>query len=152
MNDLKGKTVAESRITMRHAPMPSETNTNGTLHGGDLLKHIDTAGGMAAWRHARNKVVTVALEHMDFHTPVYMGELISLTASVHRAGKTSMDVGVQVEAENLTSGETKYVASCFLTYVAIDDAGKPVPVPPLLTGSPAEEQLRLEAERRRSRR
>ncbi len=147
-----GKTPSESSVVMRHAPMPTETNTNGTLHGGDLLKHIDTAGGMAAWRHARNKVVTVALERMDFRTPVFMGELLSLEAVLHRTGRTSMDVGVTVEAENLTSGETRHVASCFLTYVSIDDAGNPVPVPPLLISTPQEEYLFKEAEKRRAER
>ncbi len=145
---MQGKTVAESEVVMRHTPMPNETNIAGAFHGGDLLKHIDNAGGMAAWRHARNQVVTVALEQMSFLVPVHIGELLTLKASVNRVGRTSIDVGVRVESEHLNSGETRHVASCYLTYVAVDKDGRPVPVPPLLLSNEEERRRFTKAENR----
>ena len=145
---MQGKTVAESSVVMRHTPMPNETNIAGAMHGGDLLKHIDNAGGMAAWRHARNQVVTVSLEQMSFLAPINLGQLLSLKASVHRVGKTSIDVGVRVETENLNTGEIRHVASCYLTYVAVDAAGRPVPVPPLIISTEKEQGRMLRAQER----
>ena len=145
---MQGKTVAESSVVMRHTPMPNETNIAGAMHGGDLLKHIDNAGGMAAWRHARNQVVTVSLEQMSFLAPINLGQLLSLKASVHRVGKTSIDVGVRVETENLNTGEIRHVASCYLTYVAVDVAGRPVPVPPLIISTEKEQGRMLRAQER----
>lgn len=145
---MQGKTVAESSVVMRHTPMPNETNIAGAMHGGDLLKHIDNAGGMAAWRHARNPVVTVNLEQMSFLAPINLGQLLSFKASVHRVGKTSIDVGVRVETENLNTGEIRHVASCYLTYVAVDAAGRPVPVPPLIISTEKEQGRMLRAQER----
>ena len=145
---MQGKTVAESEVVMRHTPMPNETNIAGAFHGGDLLKHIDNAGGMAAWRHARNQVVTVSLEQMSFLVPVHIGQLLTLKASVNRVGRTSIDVGVRVETEELNTGAVRHVASCYLTYVAVDAAGRPIAVPPLLISTPEEERRMLRAEER----
>ncbi len=146
---MQGKTVGESAVIMRHTPMPNETNIMGAMHGGDLLKHIDNAGGMAAWRHARNPVVTVSLEQMSFLVPINLGQLLSLKASVHRVGRTSMDVGVRVETENLNTGEIRHVGSCYLTYVAVDAAGRPVAVPPLIISTEEERRRMLRAQERR---
>lgn len=143
-----GKTVAESAVVMRHTPMPNETNITGAMHGGDLLKYIDNAGGMAAWRHARKYVVTASLEQMSFLVPIHIGQLLSLKASVHRVGRTSIDVGVRVEAEELNTGEVRHVASCYLTYVAVDANGRPTDVPPLIISNEEEERRRLRAQER----
>ena len=145
---MQGKTVAESAVVMRHTPMPNETNIAGSMHGGDLLKHIDNAGGMAAWRHARNPVVTVSLEQMSFLAPINLGQLLSLKASVHRVGHTSIDVGVRVETEDLNTGAVRHVASCYLTYVAVDAAGHPVAVPPLIISNAEEERRLMRAQER----
>ena len=145
---MQGKTVAESAVVMRHTPMPNETNIAGSMHGGDLLKHIDNAGGMAAWRHARNPVVTVSLEQMSFLAPINLGQLLILKASVHRVGHTSIDVGVRVETEDLNTGAVRHVASCYLTYVAVDAAGRPVAVPPLIISNAEDERRLMRAQER----
>lgn len=149
---MQGKTVSESEVVMQHVPMPDETNIAGFMHGGHLLKHIDTAGGTCASRHARSRIVTASLERMDFLAPINLGALITLRATVHLVGKTSIDVGVYVDTENVLTGETRRVAECFLTFVALDARGKPVAVPPLIILT-EEEQKRYEAavERRRYR-
>ena len=147
---MQGKTVEESAVVMRHTLMPNETNLTGSMHGGDLLKHIDNAGGMAAWRHARNPVVTASLEQMDFLAPINLGQLLTLKASVLRVGRTSMDVGVRVEGEDLNSGEVRHLASCYLTYVAIDEHRRPTPVPPLIIRTEEERRRQRQAEERRS--
>lgn len=129
---MTGKTVAECAVTMAHALMPDETNPAGTIHGGNMLKHIDNAGSIAAQRHARRTVVTASLERMDFLTPVRPGELMILKASLNLAGTTSMEVGVRVEAEDLFTGDVRHAATCYLTFVALDSDGKPCAVPPLI--------------------
>lgn len=146
---MQGKTVTESEVVMLHLPMPEETNPSGTLHGGHLLKHIDNAGGTAAIRHARRHVVTASIDRMDFLTPIRPGELIILKASVNMVGKSTIDVGVRVDVECLTTGEIRHGASCYLTYVAIDDQGKPIEVPPLILSTPAEQRRFCKAEERR---
>ncbi len=146
---MKGKTVAESAIAMHHAPMPDESNIAGTLHGGFLLKHIDTAGGVAACRHAGNGVVTASLERIDFLTPIHFGELIILKASVNRVGRTSMDVGVRVEVENITAGGVRHAASCYMTLVSVDKDGSPCEVPPLILETEDDYRRHAKTEERR---
>ena len=149
---MKGKTVAESATIMNHVPMPDEANVAGTLHGGFMLKHIDTAGGVAAWRHAGGPVVTASLERMDFLTPVHPGELMTLKASVNLVGRTSMDVGVRVEVESVSTGEKRHAATCYLTLVALDPHGKGKEVPPLILETEDDHRRHAQAlERRRLR-
>ncbi|MDR3176126.1 MAG: acyl-CoA thioesterase [Desulfovibrio sp.] len=149
---MQGKTVEESATVMHHLPMPADTNVAGAVHGGYLLKLIDNAGGVAACRHARAHPVTASLGRVDFLSAIYLGELIILKASVNFAGKTSMEVGVRVEVEHLLSGVVRHAATCYLTYVAMDDRGKPCDVPPLLVVSEVERRRYAEAlERRRVR-
>ncbi|MDR0828044.1 MAG: acyl-CoA thioesterase [Desulfovibrio sp.] len=147
---MQGKTVAESVSLMHHLPMPDETNQAGSIHGGHLLKLIDNVGGVAACRHARTNVVTASLERMDFLTPIYPGELIILKASVNYAGKHSMEVGVRVEVEHMTSGQVRHAASCYLTYVAVDEQRNPCRVPPLLLSTDLERRRYARAEERRA--
>lgn len=146
---MKGRTVAESATEMQHVPFPDESNAAGKMHGGFLLKHIDTVGGVAAIRHARCAVVTASLDRMDFRTPVHPGELVILKSSVNLVGRTSMEVGVRVEVENLTTGEVRHAATCYLTYVAIDGAGRPREVAPLLLVTDEERRRHAKAARRR---
>ncbi len=149
---MEGKTVAASATIMNHVPMPDEANVAGTLHGGFMLKHIDTAGGVAAWRHAGGPVVTASLEHMDFLTPVHPGELITFKASVNLVGRTSLDVGVRVEVENINTGEKRHAATCYLTLVALDKDGKAREVPPLILETEDDHRRHAKAlERRRQR-
>ena len=133
-------------------PMPDETNFAGTIHGGHLLKHIDNAGALAARRHARTTVVTASLERMDFLTPVRPGDVLILKASLHMVGRTSMEVGVRVEVENVNEDTIRHAATCFLTFVALDSRGKPTPVPPLILNTDIERERYAKAlERKRHR-
>ncbi|MDR2727203.1 MAG: acyl-CoA thioesterase [Deltaproteobacteria bacterium] len=146
---MQGKKVTESEVIMLHLPMPDETNAAGSIHGGHLLKHIDNAGGIAACRHARAHVVTAFLDRMDFLTPVHPGELIIFKASVNAVGRTSIEVGVRVEVEDMTTGSTRHTATCYLTYVALDELRKPKEVPPLILETDIERERHGKALQRR---
>jgi acyl-CoA hydrolase len=128
---LPGRAVAHSQSEMTELILPNDTNTLGNLLGGRLMHFIDLVGAMSAYRHARSHVVTASMEHIDFIAPVHVGDLLILKASVNRAFKTSMEVGVKVWVENTLAGVLRHVASAYLTFVAIDSQGRRVPVPPL---------------------
>lgn len=125
------KKASETAAIMTHRVLPQDTNPAGNLHGGVILKHIDTAGGVVAMRHARGNVVTASIDRMDFLAPAYVGELLIFKASLNMVGRSSMEIGVRVEAENLFTGRIRHTGSAYLTYVALDTKGKPTPVPPL---------------------
>lgn len=149
---MEGKRVKDSSIVMAQLMTPQDANPAGNIHGGAIMKLIDTAGGVVAFRHARMNVVTASIDRLDFHHPVYIGDLLFLKASVNYVGRTSMEVGVRVEAENLVTGEVRKTASAYLTYVALDKNGRPVPVPPLILETEDEKRRYREAEKRRERR
>jgi len=128
--------------------LPSDANPMGNVHGGTILKQVDTAAGVTALRHARMNTVTASIDRMDFYNPVYVGNLLTLKASVNYVGKTSMEIGVRIEAENLTTGKVTHTGSCYLTYVAIDENGSPTEVPGIITET-AEEKRRWEAGKKR---
>ena len=116
------------------------------------MKHIDSAGGVAAFRHARRNVVTASIDRLDFINPAFVGNLLILKARVNLTGRTSMEVGVRAEAEELLSGDIHHVASAFLTFVALDEEGQPTPIPPLLvSGAEEEKRLRMAQARRKAR-
>ena len=146
---MQGKKVSESGVVMLHLPMPDETNSAGSVHGGHLVKHIDNAGGIAACRHAQAPVVTAFIDCMDFLTPIYPGELIILKASVDAVGRTSMEIGVQVEVEDMITGGIRHAATCYLTYVALDERRKPKEVPPLILETDIERERHSRALQRR---
>ena len=129
---LEPKTVSASHVVMPQRMLPSDANPAGNVHGGVILKYIDTAGGICAIRHARSAVVTASIDRMDFLKPAYIGEVVTFLASVNLVGKTSMEVGVRVECENPMTGETRHAGSAYLTYVALDADRRPLPVPPLI--------------------
>lgn len=137
------KKVSDSSIVMGQQMMPEDTNPYGHVHGGVIMKLIDTTGGVCAIRHARKNAVTASIDRLDLRTPVYVGEMVLLKASVNMVGRTSMEVGVRVEAEDLRTGEVRHTASAYLTFVALDDNGKPSFVPEL--------ELETEEEIRRNR-
>ena len=126
---LAPRTVAESHSEMAEVILPNDANPLGNLLGGRLMHFIDIAGAMAAHRHARSYVVTASMDHIDFLAPVHVGDLLILKSSVNRAFHTSMEVGVKVTAENPLTGECRHTASSYVTYVAVDKNGTPVPVP-----------------------
>ncbi|MBG0790507.1 MAG: acyl-CoA thioesterase [Desulfovibrionaceae bacterium] len=143
------KSAAESEVIMTHLVMPQDANPAGNLHGGVILRHIDTAGGVVAKKHSRTNVVTVSIDRMAFKQPAYMGELLTFKASLNMVGTSSMEIGVRVEAENLRTGEVRHTNSAYLTYVALDENGKPTPVPPLKLETETAKRRHKEAELRR---
>ncbi len=129
---LTPKRVSDSQTTLAVAMNPADANPLGDVHGGVIMKLLDEAGGLCAIRHARRPTVTVAVDSITFLSPVRVGELVTLRGSVNWVGRTSIEVGVRVEAENVLTGEVTHTNSAYAVYVALDDEGKPTPVPPLL--------------------
>ena len=150
----KQKKVSETRVEMAQVMFPVDANMAGNVHGGTIMKLIDTAGGIAAVRHCRTNVVTASMDRLDFHQPVFIGELVVLRASINYTGKTSMEVGVRVDAENLMTGDVRHTNSAYLTMVALDENRKPTPVPEIIPETEDDvrrfEEGKLRAERRRA--
>ncbi len=145
---MEGKKVSESMVTLSHVMQPQDANPAGNIHGGVIMKLIDNAAGVVAIRHARCNAVTASIDRLDFHYPVYIGDLVTLTASMNMAGRTSMEIGVRVESENMISGKTCHTASAYLTFVAIDKDGKGLKVPTLIMDSADEKRRNQDALRR----
>jgi len=122
------------------------------VHGGVLLGMMDRVAAVAAIRHAQRTCVTVSVDRVHFREPIHVGELVTMYASVNYAHRTSVEVGVRVEAENLLTGERRHTNTCYLTFVALDDAGRPAPVPPVLPETEEERRRFREAEARRAQR
>lgn len=146
---MEAKRVKDSRMILAHQMLPQDANAAGNVHGGVIMKHIDTAAGVVAIRHARRNAVTASIDRLDFHHPVYVGDLLILSASLNMVGRTSMEVGVRVEAENVRTGQVRHTASAYLTFVAMDPDGKPAQVPPLELESDEERRRHQEALARR---
>lgn len=140
--------VSASRTVMARAMLPSDANPWGNVHGGEIMKLIDSCAGAAAQRHARSKVVTARIDELSFVAPVIVGDLVTAKASVNEVGRTSMEVGVRVEAENTLTGKVVHVASAYLVFVAIDDQGRPAELPPLLPETD-DERRRMQAAKQR---
>lgn len=147
--NMEGKNVDDSRITMVVQMNPEDANPSGNVHGGVIMKYVDTAAGSVAIRHARKICVTASIDRLDFHYPVYVGDLLILKASLNLVGRSSLEVGVRVEAENLLTGEVRHTASAYLTFVAIDKQGRPSEVPPLLLTEEDDKRRNCEAQIRR---
>lgn len=146
---MEAKSVAESASILVRWMGISDANSAGFVHGGTVMKLCDEAAGLAAIKHSRRRAVTAAMDRMAFLHPVYVGELLTCSASVNAVWRTSMEVGVRVEAENPISGERRHTSTAYLTMVALDDDGKPTPAPPLEITSDAEQRRQREAETRR---
>src|SRR5213075_2532515 len=144
------RTVAESQSEMAEVVLPNDTNPLGNLLGGRLMHFIDIAGAMACHRHARSYVVTASMDHLDFLSPVHVGDLLILKSSVNRAFKTSMEVGVKVLVENYITGASRHVSSAYLTFVAVDTHGHHQQVPPVIPETEEEKQRYEDAGRRRA--
>ncbi len=147
---MRGKPVSDSSVILSRVMHPNDASYMGSVHGGVILRMLDEAGGMAAFRHARKPVVTAAIDSMCFLAPVSVGNLVTAKASVNCVGRTSMEVGVRVEAEDLLTGRVTHTASAYLVYVALGPHGKPVRVPPLVPVT-AEDRRRLRAAEMRRR-
>ncbi len=129
-----------------------DANLAGLVHGGVVMKMCDEAAAIAAIRHCGGRVVTAGVDRMTFVDPVNVGELLSCSATVNAAWRTSMEVGVRVEAENPRTGERRHTSTAYMTMVALDDEAKPTPVPPLVAETEAEQRRQREAELRRANR
>jgi len=127
----------------------TDANVAGIVHGGTIMKLVDTAAGIAAIKHCGGLAVTVAMDEMSFLAPVHIGDTVTVRASVNDAGTTSLEVGVRVESENVISGRRTHTSSAYLVFVAIDQDGKPRPVPPLVAETERELQRQREARVRR---
>jgi acyl-CoA hydrolase len=145
------KPVSASRITLSQLMHLEHANLLGNVHGGWIMKLMDEAGALACMRHAQRKVVTVAMDSMVFRQPILIGDLVILTAEVTYAGRTSMEVEVQVIAENPVTGERTHTNTAYLVYVALDDEGRPTSVPALTVETEAQ-QRRMDAAKERQER
>ena len=155
MNDsdrLAPKTVRESQHETSELMMPQNANLLGHVFGGVMLSMMDKTAAIAAFRHARAACVTASIDRVDFREPIHVGDLVVMKASVNFAGRTSMEVGVRVEAEDLITGRRRHTNSCYLTFVAIDRHGRPLQVAPLVPETPIEIQRYQRAAERRRRR
>ncbi len=146
------KRVQDSEVVLAQLMLPTDANPQGNVHGGTIMKLIDTAAGMCATRHARTFVVTAEIDSVTFLSPVFVGNLVTLRAHLNWVGRTSMEVEVCVEAENPLTGEITHTNSAYAVYVALDSAGRPVPVPRLLLETEEEQRCWAEAEERRAHR
>jgi len=128
---LDERNVKETSLIVSYLVMPADTNPAGNVHGGVIMKHIDNTAGIVAYRHARANVVTASIDRLDFHNPAFVGELLTLKAGLNYVGRSSMEIGVRVEAENLLSGDVRHIASAYLTFVSLDENHRPKSVPPV---------------------
>jgi len=140
---------ADSVAVVSELMMPHQVNNLGHVFGGELLSMVDRAAAVAAMRHSGRPVVTVSIDRVEFKQPIYTGELVTCTARVNFVGRTSMEVGVRVEAENLLTGVKRHTNTCFLTFVAIDDGHRPCAVPRLDLSDPEDERRAHDGRRRR---
>jgi acyl-CoA hydrolase len=147
--DREPRPVSRSRSELIRWMSIQDANSAGMVHGGVVMRMCDEAAGIAAIRHCGNRVVTAGVDRMTFLHPVHVGELLRCVASVNAVWRTSMEVGVRVEAENAVTGDVRSTSTAYLTMVAVDENGKPMPVPPLEVEGPVEERRQREAETRR---
>ena len=145
----QGKAPSESMVILSQIMLPEDANPSGNVHGGTIMKLVDNAAYVAAVRHSRKNCVTLSIDSFKFLYPVYVGELVILKACVNYVGRTSMEVGVRVEAEHLTTGTLRHTASAYLTFVALGPDSRPVEVPPLRPETDIEKRRYAEAIQRR---
>lgn len=147
---MEAKRIDESAIEMVQQMSHQDANLAGNVHGGVIMKAIDTTAGIVAARHAGSNVVTASIDRLDFHSPVYVGDILRLKASLNFAGRTSMEVGVRVEAENFITGVVRHTASAYLTFVSLDAQGRPIKIPELVIETDEQKRRNAEAAARRN--
>mgnify|MGYP006294244795 CR=1 FL=1 len=146
---MEDKKVSETSITMSQIMQPEDANVAGNVHGGTIMKLIDSAAGVVAVRHCRSNAVTASVDRIDFHHPAYIGDLLIIKSSLNMVGRTSMEIGARVEAERVLTGDRYHIASAYLTYVSLDTNLKPQPVPQLILETEGEQRRNEEAQVRR---
>jgi acyl-CoA hydrolase len=149
---MTGRRPRESEAVLTELMMPHHANVMGNVFGGHILSLVDRVAAVAAIRHSRHPCVTVSVDKVDFREPIRVGELVTAYARVNFAGRTSMEIGVKVVAENVMTGEQRHTNSCYLTYVALDDHGEPTPVPAVVPETADEKRRHDRAAQRRANR
>jgi acyl-CoA hydrolase len=146
----QGRSIAYSRSTTRRLMELIDANAHGNVHGGVIMRMVDESAAIVAIKHSQNPtVVTARVERFDFLAPAFIGDVVSVHCEMRYVGRTSMEVGVEVMAENVITGEVRHIASSYVIYVALDANRKPTPVPPL---APADDEEKAIIERARIRR
>ncbi|HPS56783.1 MAG TPA: acyl-CoA thioesterase [Spirochaetota bacterium] len=146
---MEGKTVKESSVTVVQQMTHQDANLAGNVHGGVILKLIDNTAGIVAVRHTGGNAVTASIDRVDFHSPVFVGDLLRVSASVNFVGRTSMEIGVRVEAENFVTGLVRHTGSAYLMFVSLDEKLRPKPIPPLILETDDEKRRNCEAQERK---
>src|SRR5919199_104019 len=146
---MEPRPAADSHAVIARWMTPVDANSAGFVHGGTVMKLCDDAAGVAAIKHSRCRVVTAGMDRMTFLEPVEIGELLTLKAAVNAVWRSSMEIGVRVEAERPRTGEVRHTSTAYLTFVALGEDGRPTEIPPLLTSGPAELRREREAQTRR---
>ena len=149
---MDGKRINESQVTLSQVMNPEHVNVLGNVHGGVVMKLIDEAGGLCAARHARRPTVTVAVDSLEFLTPVHIGDLVTFDAHLTFVGRTSMEVEVCVEAEEILTGDRRLTNVAYVVYVALGNDGRPTEAPPLILETDDERRRWEQARQRRSER
>jgi acyl-CoA hydrolase len=147
--DLTPRPASASSVVLARQMEIPDANLAGNVHGGTIMKMVDTAAGLAAAKHCGGLAVTAAMDEMTFLDPVYLGDVVTVKATVNEAFTSSMEVGVRVEAETISTGRAVHTSSAYLVFVALDEAGKPRPVPPVVAENEEERQRQHEAKLRR---
>ncbi len=142
------KKVSDSKVVMHELVLPNDTNNLGNVLGGRVMHLMDICAAMSAYKHARSHVVTASVDNLNFLAPAKKGFILILKSSVNFASKTSMEVGVKIESENPFTGEIRHTASAYLTFVALDEYGKPKEVASLSTKTEDEKRRYKEGEER----
>lgn len=151
-DNTQGKTIAESATTIAQVILPSMTNPAGTAHGGELMKMMDNAAGVCATRHSRAIVVTADIDQISFHEPVFMGNLATCHAHLSYVGRSSMEVMVNIDAEDLLTGEKRCCVTAYFVFVALGQEFKPAQVEPLILENEYERKSHEEAKERMAQR
>lgn len=149
---MKSKRVSESCTESQHLVLPHDTNMLGTIFGGRIMEWVDTIAAIVAFRHANKVAVTASMDSLHFISPVHVGDVVILKASLNFVRRTSMEIGVKIEAENPFTKERRHTASAYLTFVAIDKDKKSSSIPQLICESPEEKRRFQEGQKRWERR
>lgn len=145
---LGAKPVSATRLVMAQEMTPQDANPAGNVHGGNIMKLADSAAGVVSIRHSGRNCVTAVVDRFVFHAPVFVGNLVLVYASMNYVGRTSMEVGVRVEAEDPRTGKRIHTNSSYFVMVALDDAGRPAEVPGLILETDEDRRRNEEAKRR----
>ena len=145
---MKYKTIKDSQVVMHELVLPNDTNVLGNVHGGRVMCLMDICAAMSAYKHARKPVVTASVDQLDFLAPAKKGDILILKSSVNYAHRTSMEIGVRIDAESPLTGELRHTATAYLTFVAIDSNNKPSEIPKIKPATDNEQRRYDRAKKR----